>query len=102
MKASLLRYHNIRQIGTKRLFIDPLATLKFSRDPVSVRFILLEFIKGLEGLYCTTLISSENKSYLDTSNVEEYLADGVISLNVSRIGSERVRSVEILKMRGVT
>ena len=33
--------------------------------------------------------------------MEEYLADGVIYLNVSRIGSKRVRSVEILKMRGV-
>jgi KaiC/GvpD/RAD55 family RecA-like ATPase len=94
-------YNNVQQIGAKRLFIDSITTLKLSRDPVSVRFILLEFIKSIEGLYCTTLISSENKYGPDTFNVEEYLAEGVISLNVSRIGSERVRSIEILKMRGV-
>lgn len=94
-------YQNVQQIGAKRLFIDSITTLKLSRDPVSVRFILLEFIKNIEGLYCTTLISSESKYGPDTFNVEEYLAEGVISLNVSRIGSERVRSIEILKMRGV-
>ncbi|MCC7577065.1 MAG: RAD55 family ATPase [Methanomethylovorans sp.] len=94
-------YQNVQKIGAKRLFIDSLTTLKISRDPVDIRFILLEFIKNIEGLYCTTLISSENKSGSDTFNVEEYLAEGVISLNVSRIGGEKMRSIEILKMRGV-
>jgi KaiC/GvpD/RAD55 family RecA-like ATPase len=63
--------------------------------------MLLEFIKNIENLYCTTLISSEDKYGQDIFNVEEYLAEGVISLNMSRIGNERIRFIEILKMRGV-
>lgn len=44
---------------------------------------------------------NENKSDSDTFNVEEYPADGAIPLHVSRIGNEKVRSIEILKIRGV-
>jgi len=94
-------YQNVQQIGAKRLFIDSITTLKISQDPVNIRFMLLEFIKNIENLYCTTLISSEDKYVQDTFNVEEYLAEGVISLNMSRIGNERIRFIEILKMRGV-
>ncbi|MGB3908659.1 MAG: ATPase domain-containing protein [Methanomethylovorans sp.] len=94
-------YHNVQQIGAKRLFIDSITTLKMSHDPVNIRFILLEFIKNIENMCCTTLISSENKYVQDTFNVEEYLAEGVISLNTSRIGNEKFRLIEVLKMRGV-
>ena len=94
-------YASIREIGAKRLFIDSLTSLKISQDPVSVRHIILEFIKNIENFDCTTLITSEMSKDPDNFSVEEYLAEGVICLKVNRVGGERIRSLEIVKMRGV-
>lgn len=94
-------YSTINEIGARRLFIDSLTSLKISSDPVSVRHIILEFIKNIESFDCTTLITSELNKNPDNFSVEEYLAEGVICLKVNRIGGERIRSLEIVKMRGV-
>ncbi len=94
-------YAAIKDIDAKRLFIDSLTSLKISPDPVDVRHIILEFIKNVESFDCTTLITSEINREPDYFSVEEYLAEGVICLKVFRIGGERIRSLEILKMRGV-
>ncbi|WP_340819408.1 ATPase domain-containing protein [Methanolobus sp. WCC4] len=94
-------YASIKEIGAKRLFIDSLTSLKISPNPVHVRHIILEFIKNVESFDCTTLITSEINMNPENFSVEEYLAEGVICLQVNRIGGERIRSLEILKMRGV-
>lgn len=94
-------YAGIKEIDAKRLFIDSLTSLKISPDPVSVRHIILEFIKNIESFDCTTLITSEMSKDPDNFSVEEYLAEGVICLKVNRVGGERIRSLEIIKMRGV-
>ncbi|SFM44521.1 RAD55 family ATPase [Methanolobus profundi] len=94
-------YASVREIDAKRLFIDSLTSLKISSDPVHVRHIILEFIKNVESFDCTTLITSEINKDPENFSVEEYLAEGVICLKVNRIGGERIRSLEILKMRGV-
>ncbi len=94
-------YASIKEIGAKRLFIDSLTSLKISPNPVNVRHIILEFIKNVESFDCTTLITSEISKDPEDFSVEEYLAEGVICLKVFRIGGERIRSLEILKMRGV-
>lgn len=93
-------YASVREIGAKRLFIDSMTSLKIAPDPVNVRYIILEFIKNIESFDCTTLITSELNNDPEHFSVEEYLAEGVICLKVFRIGGERIRSVEILKMRG--
>ncbi|TQD24047.1 ATPase domain-containing protein [Methanolobus vulcani] len=94
-------YASMKEINAKRLFIDSLTSLKLSSDPVDVRHIILEFIKNIESFDCTTLITSEMNMNPDNFSVEEYLAEGVICLKVNRIAGERIRSLEILKMRGV-
>ncbi len=94
-------YASVKEINAKRLFIDSLTSLKISPDPVDVRHIILEFIKNIESFDCTTLITSEMNMNPDHFSVEEYLAEGVICLKVNRIAGERIRSLEILKMRGV-
>ncbi|WP_094226726.1 RAD55 family ATPase [Methanolobus psychrotolerans] len=94
-------YASIREIDAKRLFIDSMTSLKISPDPVNVRHIILEFIKNVESFDCTTIITSEVNKDPNNFSVEEYLAEGVICLKVFRIGGERIRSLEILKMRGV-
>lgn len=91
----------IKEIGAKRLFIDSITSLKMSSDETTVRHMIMEFIKNLENFDCTTLITSEIHSNVDEFSVEEYLAEGVIRLHVSRVGGNRVRAIEIIKMRGV-
>lgn len=90
---------DVKEIKAKRLFIDSLTSLKISSEQSEVRQVVSEFIKNLEFLDCTTLMTSE--IYTKTFNVEEYLASGVIKLHIFRVGGSRVRAIEILKMRGV-
>ncbi len=88
-------------IKAKRVFIDSITSLKLASDkPDEVRQVISEFIKNLEYLDCTTLMTSEIYGK-DSFSVEEYLSSGVIRLHVFRVGGSRVRAIEILKMRGV-
>ncbi len=91
----------VESIRARRVFIDSITSLKLSSDnPNEVRQIVSEFIKNLEYLDCTTLMTSEIYGH-DAFSVEEYLSSGVIRLHVFRAGGCRVRAIEILKMRGV-
>lgn len=90
----------VEAIKAKRLFIDSITSLKVSSDDTEVRHVVSEFIKNLEFLDCTTLMTSEIYGK-QAFNVEEYLSAGVIRLHVFRVGGSRVRAIEILKMRGV-
>lgn len=91
----------INEIGARRLFIDSITSLKISRNEYVVRFTIMELIKNLENLDCTTVISSEIREERSSFNVEEYLCEGVIRLHVFKTGLTKERAVEILKMRGV-
>lgn len=91
----------IDDIGAKRIFIDSITSLKMSSDESMVRYTIMEMIKNLENLDCTTLISSEIRDNYNTFIAEEYLCEGVIRLHMFRTGGNRVRAIEILKMRGV-
>jgi KaiC/GvpD/RAD55 family RecA-like ATPase len=91
----------VESIKARRVFIDSITSFKLSSDnPNEVRQIISEFIKNLEYLDCTTLMTSEIYGH-DAFSVEEYLSSGVIRLHVFRAGGSRVRAIEILKMRGV-
>lgn len=87
-------------IKAKRVFIDSITSLKLSVEPGEARNIVSEFIKNLEYLDCTTLMTSEIQGR-QAFSVEEYLSSGVVRLHVFRVGGSRVRGIEILKMRGV-
>ena len=89
----------VEEIKAKRVFIDSITSLKLTAD-TEAREIVSEFIKNLEYLDCTTLMTSE--LYGERSfSVEEYLSSGVIRLHILRVGGSRIRAIEILKMRGV-
>lgn len=94
-------YKQVQDIGAKRLFIDSITSLKISSDPATERHMILEFVKNIENYDCTTLITSEIHNIPESFSVEEYLSEGVIRLHVFRVGGNRVRGIEILKMRGV-
>lgn len=90
----------VEAINAKRLFIDSITSLKISSEKSEVRHTVSEFIKNLEYLNCTTLMSSEIQGKQSFS-VEEYLSSGVIRLHVFRVEGNRIKAIEILKMRGV-
>ncbi|MDP2840694.1 MAG: gas vesicle protein GvpD [Candidatus Methanoperedens sp.] len=90
----------VTAIKAKRVFIDSITSLKLSTEPSEARYIISEFIKNLEYLDCTTLMTSEIYGR-EAFSVEEYLSSGVIRLHVFRVGGSRMRAIEILKMRGV-
>ncbi len=90
----------VAAIKAKRVFIDSITSIKLSTEPVEARNTVSEFIKNLEYLDCTTLMTSEIYGH-EAYSVEEYLSSGVIRLHVFRVGGSRVRAIEILKMRGV-
>lgn len=90
----------VESIKAKRVFIDSITSIKLASEERDVRQIVSEFIKNLEFLDCTTLMTSEIQD-TEMFSVEEYLSSGVIKLHVFRVGGSRVRAIEILKMRGV-
>lgn len=95
--------YQVNEIGAERIFIDSITSLKISQNEFRVRFTILELIKNLENLGCTTVLSSEMVPGAATSeafNVEEYLSEVVIRMHVFRASGNRVKAVEILKMRG--
>jgi KaiC/GvpD/RAD55 family RecA-like ATPase len=91
----------VEAINAKRIFIDSITSFKASTDASEVRHKISEFIKNLEYLDCTTLISSEIQSNQSAFSIEEYLSSGVIRLHVFRVEGNRIKAIEILKMRGV-
>ncbi|MCK5661101.1 MAG: circadian clock protein KaiC, partial [Methanosarcinales archaeon] len=91
----------IEEIGACRMFIDSVTSLKLATDPTTIRHAILELVRNIENLNCTTLLSSEYNTSKEQFMVEEYLAEGVIRLHIFRVGGEKVRAIEILKMRGI-
>ena len=94
-------FKQVKEIGARRLFIDSITSLKISSDETTVRYMIMEFIKNLENFDCTVLITSEIHNNMGEFSVEEYLSEGVIRLHVTRVDGNRVRAIEIVKMRGV-
>jgi KaiC/GvpD/RAD55 family RecA-like ATPase len=94
----------VAQFGAKRLAIDPITSAVIQqRFPTDKRFEILELIRTLRKLGCTSLISSEFSSSEGEGDfyVEEYLADGVVVLTKSLCDFRLIRTARIEKMRGV-
>jgi KaiC/GvpD/RAD55 family RecA-like ATPase len=92
-------------INAKRIVIDSLSGVELGfTDMFESRKKLLRFCTLLKKLGCTIVFISE---YSEPSNkfkpyeIDEFIANGVILVYYERIGSERFRGIEILKMRGM-
>ena len=96
---------HIREIGAKRIVLDPLAPLVTTAETEQV---VRDYIRGLifsidDTLGVTTLCSSEiptGTKRLSRYGVEEFLVSGVIVLGFRRTGSVFNRLIYIRKMRG--
>lgn len=98
----------VRELGVNRLVIDPLNTFSLLfRDQFEIRKELHRVIGILWEEKCTTLAVYENtaEAHPDTYNpmfsTEDFLSYGVIHLQYILKNSERARTIEIVKLRGM-
>ena len=91
----------ISEEGIKRAVIDSFTSMEhLVKDPENKRWALGRFIRALQELETTTLITSEmlqGETYTD----EHYLVDGVIVIHHFMRNYQMVRAIQVLKMRGV-
>lgn len=98
--------HAARQIGASRVSLDSLDAV-FTRfaDPRVVRHELARIAGALEDAGVTAVITAERQDEYDHVSrygVEEFVLDNVIILRNILAHERRRRTIEIVKMRGVT
>ncbi len=95
----------VERVDAKRIVVDPISSLLIQyRDPFVVRRETLSLISSLsQDEQHTSLFLSEisKPDTISQLNVEAFLTNGVVILYNIKQREEKVRAVEILKMRGV-
>ncbi|MFX0085367.1 MAG: RAD55 family ATPase [Candidatus Hodarchaeota archaeon] len=92
----------IDNTGAIRLMIDPLNAFSFLfHDKFTMRRELHKLFGMLAGRKTVSLTTLELGSSEVHFTVEEFLAYGVIRLYNKKIGRDRERSIEVVKMRGL-
>ena len=98
--------HAVKRTGARRLVIDSMGTLyaQFS-DQQMVRRALGQLTAAVRRMGVTTLVTAERTEEYGAVarfDVEEFVADSVIVLRNVLDGDKRRRTIEILKMRGMS
>jgi circadian clock protein KaiC len=91
--------HAVESVGAKRIILDAINTL-FAQlpDPELVSRDLLRLATRLRRLRVTTLVTTRRRK--DGGRLDDFTPDNVVLLR-NRLGrGERLRTVEILKVRG--
>ena len=91
-----------KSFGATRLAVDPITSaLIHQRFSTDKRLEILELVKSLRKIRCTSVITSESSSQSeDEFFVEEYLADGVIILAQTLHNFAIIKTIRVEKMRG--
>jgi KaiC/GvpD/RAD55 family RecA-like ATPase len=96
----------VQQVNAKRVVVDPITVLGMHfKEPFDVRKEVFGLSRVLDKLGCTTLLTSEitrGSQTFGRFGVEEFTTDGVIILYMLEQSTERIRAIEIRKMRGVS
>lgn len=88
----------------KRIVVDPVTSLVMQiPDVVKRRGAVIELIETLNQLGTTSLITLELRSsgLARSLQLEEYLAQGVIVLQTTKVGSTLTKTIQVEKMRGI-
>jgi len=97
--------HDVAErINAERVVVDSITSLLVQySDPFVVRKETLSLIRSLSeaGHYTSILLSEISEGEETMFKTEMFLVNGVILLHNMRRGEERIRAIEILKMRGV-
>jgi len=94
----------VQEIGAKRVVLDSISALALHlEDKFILRQEILATVHLLKELGTTSIITTETpegQGGLSRFGVEEFVVEGVIGVYNIKLGSKRVRGIEILKMRG--
>jgi circadian clock protein KaiC len=95
---------NADEIGAKRIVVDPVAPLLGEAIDVAwTRDYIRSFVNAIEKFIgATTIITSEIPTGVDALSrfgVEEFLASGIIKLNILSVGFRNLRTITVRKMR---
>ena len=97
--------NNMREMGARRIVFDSVSALgTYMKDVAELRRMILQIGKLMKKSKCTALLISEtlpNTNTLSRFGVEEFVADGVISLDTTSTGNELRRAITVWKMRGM-
>jgi KaiC/GvpD/RAD55 family RecA-like ATPase len=91
------------KIDAKRAVVDGTTSIGFNlQDPSKIRIELLKLSTTLEVLGLTSLMTCEiiDDGMTSRFGVEAFVTEGTILMSYKRMDAVRVRSIEILKMRG--
>jgi circadian clock protein KaiC len=92
----------VRTSGAKRLVIDSFTALTLaSRGPIEARVVVSELQRVFRSLDCTVMLTTETpwaKRGIG-AGVEEFIADGIILLEMVSEGVEFKKRLAVLKMR---
>jgi len=94
--------NEIRQNNISRVVIDSTSLLGlYFKDANDIRRELYKLIGALKGSGATSLLTAEvpKEDGISRFGVEEFVADGVIVLRLTTIGSTTSRTLELVKMR---
>ncbi len=92
-------------IDAKRAFVDGTSPIGFYLfEPAKIRLELLKLCMTLEVLGLTSLLTSETieKNTISRFGIEPFVTEGTILMSCKRTDIARVRSIEIIKMRGMS
>jgi circadian clock protein KaiC len=103
---SLLRYieKQVKENNAKRLVIDSITGILYAiNDKAKITEFMFELKKILATLGCTTILISKvtEKNTYSVYGVEELIPDGVITLNTIIGENQIIRTLQVIKMRGV-
>lgn len=95
------------RVQAKRVAIDGVAALfTMFRSEAAVRQVLRQLLHRLKAAGLTTLLSADRapdgRSVLSEHGLEEFVADGIIALDVSQGELRAIRTLVVRKMRGVS
>ncbi len=91
------------ELNAKRAFVDGTTSIGFHvQDQSKIRVELLKLCTTLEILGLTSLMTCEiiDDNPAGRFGVESFVTEGTILMSYKRVASVRIRSIEILKMRG--
>jgi KaiC/GvpD/RAD55 family RecA-like ATPase len=96
----------VESISATRVVIDPITILgSHFKEPFEVRKEIFGLSRVLEKLGCTSLLTSEitrGSQTFGRYGVEEFTTDGVIVLYLLEQSTERIRALEVRKVRGIS
>ena len=99
----MYKVHRIsREINAKRFVLDSIPALGFRLDDVQIRDSIFKINALLLEIGCTSLLTSEkpDPSGYTRYKIAEYIAHGLIVMNLTEKRGELKRSLVVVKMRG--